>query len=348
MPILARFWSLFVARVTWQTPLLVFAVVFSSSWALMALVETTSDIADPGQYWWWFLITASTVGYGDLYPETTGGRIVGAYVVLGGVVTLTTLFTHIADRISRAKGRRMQGLASHDLTDHVVLIGYTPGRTDRIARDLVRDAETAGHRLQVVICAWEDQAATDPLPEDACTHFVRGDLTDLEVLRRASPERAAAVLVDARDDNEAVTLTVAAEEVSSGVHTVVTLRDLSRRRTVRRIDSTVHCVQWHATQMVFEELQDPGIAGVYDELMTPGGVSTWSTVVPDGAHASYGAWQRALGEAHGATLLGVRAGGGDGEVVVSPPWETDVPAGALVYYVGARRLTPAELGGLVG
>ncbi len=322
--------------------------VFLSSWALMALVETDTDIADPHQYWWWFLITASTVGYGDVYPESTAGRAVAGYVVVGGVVTLTTVFTHVADRISRAKGRRMRGLTDHDLSGHVVLVGYTPGRTERLVQDLRADAAIAGRDLDVVVCAWEDQAEADPFADEPRIHFVRGDLADLPVLRRAAPERAGAVLIDARDDNEAVTLTVAAEEVSSGVHTVVTLRDLTRRRTIARIDRTVHCVQWHATQMVVEELQDPGIAGVYDELMTPGGVGTWSSTAPDGATATYGAWQRALGEAHGATLLALRPPGHLDDVTVSPPWDSPVPAGSVLYYVGPRRLGPDELRGLLG
>lgn len=345
MPILVRLLRRVTRRLAWRTPALVLLVVFLTSWAAMAVVETETGIADPRQYWWYFLVTVSTVGYGDLFPETTAGRLVAAYVVLGGVVTLTTLFTHLADRISRAKGRRMKGLVSHDLTGHVVLLGYTPGRTDRLARDLADDARSAGHRLDVVVCAWEDQAELDPIPDESDLHFVRGDLTDLEVLHRAAVARASAILVDARDDNEAVTLTVAAEEAASGVHTVVTLRDLARRRTVRRIDSTVHCVQWHALSMVFEELQDPGIADVYDELMTPGGASTWSSPVPAGVSATYGAWQQALGEAHGATLLAVRAA--EGDVAVSASWDTAVPVGALLYYVGERRLTPEELGRLL-
>ncbi|GGO72752.1 ion channel [Nocardioides deserti] len=343
MPVLLSLWSHYRRRLTWQTPLLVLGLVFVTSWALMALAEDSTDIAEPRQYWWWFLVTASTVGYGDVYPETTGGRLVAAYVVAGGVATLTTVFTHVADRISRAKGRRMRGLTDHDLSGHVVLLGYTAGRTDRLVQDLLADAAAGGRALDVVLCAWEDQAEVDPLPDDVRTHFVRGDLTDLDVLRRAAPARAAAILVDARDDNEAVTLTIAAEEVSSGVHTVVTLRDLARRRTIARVDRTVHCVQWHATQMVLEELQDPGIAGVYDELMTPGGMSTWSSTVPDGSPATYGAWQRALGEAHGATLLALRASADRDDVVVSPGWDTTVPAGSVLYYVGPRRLTAAEL-----
>lgn len=345
MPILVRLLHRLRHRLTWHVPALVLVTVFLTSWALMAVVETGSDLAAPRQYWWYFLITASTVGYGDLYPETTGGRLVAAYVVLGGVVTLTTLFTHIADRISRAKGRRMKGLVSLDLTGHVVLLGHTPGRTDRLARDLVRDAREAGQPVAVVVCAWEEQAEADPLPDETDVHFVRGDLTDLEVLRRAAPERASAILIDARDDNEAITLTVAAEEAASGVHTVVTLRDLSRRRTVRRIDRTVHCVQWHALGMVFEELQDPGIAEVYDELMTPGGASTWSSPAPDEATATYGDWQRALGEGYGATLMAVRRG--SDEVLVSADWDTPVPGGSLLYYVAERRLTSEELGRLL-
>lgn len=34
---------------------------------------------------WWALVTVATVGYGDLVPSTTGGRIFGAFLILMGV-----------------------------------------------------------------------------------------------------------------------------------------------------------------------------------------------------------------------------------------------------------------------
>ncbi|WP_028474049.1 ion channel [Nocardioides alkalitolerans] len=333
--LLARLWVRFTGNISWRTPLLVLAFVFTTSWALMALAEGDADIADPGTYWWWFLVTASTVGYGDFFPATIGGRIVGAYVVMGGVVTLTTFFTHLASTLATAKGRRMHGLLSHDLTGHLVLVGYTAGRTDRLVADLRAEGDQP-----IVVCAWEDQVVEHPLVDTDGVHFVRGDLTDLAVLRRASIGAASAVLVDARDDNEALTLTVAAEEAAPGVHTVVTLRDVARRRTIRRIDATVHCVQWHALGLVFDELADPGIADVYDQLMTPGGEGTWSTTVPTEVSLSYGAWQRALGEHRRTTLLALET---DGAVVVNPGWDTPVPAGARLFYVGPQRLGADEL-----
>lgn len=42
---------------------------------------------------WWALITASTVGYGDTYPATAGGRFVASVLVLSTVLFLVPMIT---------------------------------------------------------------------------------------------------------------------------------------------------------------------------------------------------------------------------------------------------------------
>jgi len=42
---------------------------------------------------WWALITATTVGYGDSYPNTTGGRCVAVTLVLGMILFLIPMIT---------------------------------------------------------------------------------------------------------------------------------------------------------------------------------------------------------------------------------------------------------------
>jgi voltage-gated potassium channel len=333
---LSRVLKQFTHARTWILPAAVITLVFFTSWPLMALAEPAGNpIADPGVYWWWFVVTAATVGYGDVYPETLSGHLVGAYVITGGIVTLTTLFTRLAGVIESAKGRRMKGLIELDLSDHVVVLGYTPGRTERIVEEL-----TAEGRHQVALCAWHD-VETDPMPGRDDVHFVRGDLSEEEVLRRACVHRAEAVLVDARDDNEALSLTVAATHVNPDAHTVVTLRDMARAANFSYVDDDVRCVQWHTPRLVTEELQDPGISQVYADLMTHGGGNTYSTPVPQALGGrAFGDFQQALGRGFRATILAARA---DHELLISPDWQTPISGGATLYYVAERRLSGADL-----
>jgi voltage-gated potassium channel len=319
----------------WAVPVAVVVFVFLTSWPLMALAEPAgSRIVEPGVYWWYFVVTAATVGYGDFFPTTVAGHAVGAYVIVGGIATLTTVFARLASMLERAKGRRMQGANPVNVTGHIVLFGYTPGRTERIVAELL--AETS---RPVVLCAW-DEVATHPVPEHD-VDFVRGELTAEDVARRAGVDRARAVLVDARDDNEALAIAVTVQHVAAGAHVVVALRDLARASLLHHVSASIRCVQWHTPHMVTEELTSPGIAEVYTELMTPGGTNTYSTRLPDSVGPVLVTdCQEALGRRYSATLLAVRTGE---TLLVSPDWRTELPAGTVVYYLSQRRLTVEEI-----
>ncbi|GAB3552103.1 voltage-gated potassium channel [Actinopolyspora lacussalsi] len=320
---------------SWTTPALVITFVFFTSWPLMALFERAdSELTAPQNYWWWFLVTTSTVGYGDFYPETTGGHIVGVYVIVGGIATLTTLFTHLATTLETARGRRMSGSGSLHLSDHIVVLGYGTGRSERIIDELLADG-----RHPVVLGAWDD-VDHNPVP-DRGIGFVRGDLTAEDVLHRAGLHRARSVLIDARDDNEALAVAVSVHHVNPALEPVIALRDMSRAEHMRYVDNTIRCVQWHTPHMITEELLDPGITQVYSELVTHGGGNTYSCRLPDSlGPVSYGACQFALGDRHDATVLAART---DSELLISPSWRTRLPAGSTLYYISAQRISQEQL-----
>ncbi|BBE23996.1 hypothetical protein MN0502_28790 [Arthrobacter sp. MN05-02] len=158
--VLIRFIRRLGRRRIWVLPALIIVAVFLTSWPLMVWAEPSSNtITSAGNYWWWFLVTAATVGYGDYFPTTVGGRAVGGYVIVGGIVTLTTLFTSIATAIDNAKGHRMKGQRDLEMSDHLVIVGYTPGRTERLIHEIVADDAHA-----VALCAWDD-IPENPMPE---------------------------------------------------------------------------------------------------------------------------------------------------------------------------------------
>jgi voltage-gated potassium channel len=66
--------------------------------------QAAVDAGEFGSVWdgiWWAVVTVTTVGYGDVYPKTNGGRIVGIAVMFVGIGFLSVLTAAIASRFVR-------------------------------------------------------------------------------------------------------------------------------------------------------------------------------------------------------------------------------------------------------
>lgn len=65
---------------------------------------SNATVTGYGDALWWAICTVSTVGYGDIVPTTTGGRWVGAFLIIFGVsfflsfmaALVTVVFTNLA------------------------------------------------------------------------------------------------------------------------------------------------------------------------------------------------------------------------------------------------------------
>jgi voltage-gated potassium channel len=68
---------------------------------------------------WWALQTVTTVGYGDVTPRHTSGRIVAAFVMLEGIAFLTIIIAAITSTfVARAEEEREnQEEAEEETTD---------------------------------------------------------------------------------------------------------------------------------------------------------------------------------------------------------------------------------------
>ena len=58
---------------------------------VQAAEPASSGYASFGDAVWWAIVTFTTVGYGDLYPVTSGGRVAAVLLMLGGVALIGSL-----------------------------------------------------------------------------------------------------------------------------------------------------------------------------------------------------------------------------------------------------------------
>ena len=64
---------------------LVGATIFAGAYSILVVEPSNLQIQSFGDALWWSLVTVSTVGYGDMYPETTAGRVIAAPLIAVGV-----------------------------------------------------------------------------------------------------------------------------------------------------------------------------------------------------------------------------------------------------------------------
>jgi voltage-gated potassium channel len=74
----------------------VLLVTFSSSAILQMETHPESNIKEASDAVWWAFVTLTTVGYGDHYPVTTEGRIIGVMLMITGVGLFGTLSGFVA------------------------------------------------------------------------------------------------------------------------------------------------------------------------------------------------------------------------------------------------------------
>ena len=60
--------------------------------------DPSANIQKPTDALWWAIVTISTVGYGDFYPVTLGGRLTASLMMIAGIGIFATLTGDLANR----------------------------------------------------------------------------------------------------------------------------------------------------------------------------------------------------------------------------------------------------------
>lgn len=95
---------------------LVFVVVEVAG-ATVFVAESTSpaaNITTAGDALWWGIVTITTVGYGDQYPTTGPGRIIGVFLLVAGIGLFSVLTAFIANAFLARRPSRALVLAAGD------------------------------------------------------------------------------------------------------------------------------------------------------------------------------------------------------------------------------------------
>ncbi len=287
---------------------------------------------------WWTLVTMTTVGYGDFFPVTTLGRLlVGFPTMLLGVSILGYILSVLASLLVESKIKEMKGLKTIMTKDHIIICRF--GSLEQILKLLSEiQTDSSTQNADVVII----DNSIDELPLELHKEgirFIKGDPSRQAILEKANIHGAKSIIIQAdtddmaNSDNNNLKICLTAETICPEIYSIVECVDPGNEVFFKRAhcDSVV-CLSALTDQLIVQELQDPGVSAIVNELTSNTAGKQFYIVEPKGQFATYAALQAAY-DAQTA-LLGIQRAG---ENLLLPAPSLAIEAGDKVILVADGR-----------
>ncbi|MCK5076548.1 MAG: NAD-binding protein [Calditrichia bacterium] len=174
--------------------LLIFIISLTGAY-IFYLVESgkNPELHSFSQAVWWVLVTITTVGYGDIVPNTEVGQFVGVFVIFTGIALVSLLTATISSVFVTQKLREEKGLEQITVKNHIIICGWNRTAEQIISvifknrenQPLVIVNQLAEEMVQNLIYKFKGK----PL------HYVRGDFAHEEILNLANIQHAKTVII---------------------------------------------------------------------------------------------------------------------------------------------------------
>jgi len=219
---------------------------------------------------WYSVISITTIGYGDFYPSSVGGRLgTFVFVILLGLGTFTVFLGMAIDWVTELSLREKRGMSSVIASGHILIINFPSA--DRV-RQLIHELKSDPRHTNREIVIISDRIEELPF-EGEHLLFVKGSVLEPETYERAkvSEARMAIVLATSYEDpnsDAVVASTVAViEGLRPEIHVVAECLNDRHKMLFDsvRCDAIVLSMKLSGN-LLAQEVHDPGVSQLVDTI----------------------------------------------------------------------------------
>ena len=260
----------------WHTPTFRLILGFVVGWVGSAIFEPTNPLVQLRNFYWFAYTQGTTVGFGDFFPKTFGGRVSAMFM---GVMTIYAIGKYISIAGERRRGRerkRLEGRLKLDPKDikHQLVVVFGYDRTGKSRTEKIVEQVLHGNGHQIVLCEQQGDLPNPLMTYDQTrTHYIttKQMVSDL-CMTEVCVSLAKSVIINVPNPFQAFAIARAIRAASPNAHIVVALENKAEDEGFRDLEGVV-CLNVDEPIAVAREARAPYTANLMNELLDSEGLA---------------------------------------------------------------------------
>ncbi len=212
---------------------------------------------------WYLVATLTTVGYGDMYPVTSLGRIIGFVFLFSSLGVYGFIIGQIANFMSTLNEQKELGLNGCNFKNHVIIIGWND-----FSQSVISHLIGAGRQVAIVT---KERSQIDIIREYYTydqVYTLYSDYNNFDFIDKTNIRESSVVFINLHDDTEKLVYIINIRKRFENLNLVVTLDNGNLKHTFQNAGVTYAISKNDiSSKLLASYIYEPDVAVFSEELI---------------------------------------------------------------------------------